>query len=157
MLHHANLAMGRQRHSKGEWCSHPCQVSLQLVTFSFAAQQDLCSLMLFSGHVNVLFGDEGVGFWGLVLTLWWSLSRWELLFAPFLLEEVQQGRLLCATESVPEAVGTKVSPRTLTWVLQLVFQLGMKPVCIVVVLLRQRLKAHSWKNKFPSKSGNTVG
>lgn len=62
MLNHANLAMGRQRHCKGEWCSCPCQVSLQLVMFNFAAQEDLCSLMLFSGSVNVLFGDEGVGF-----------------------------------------------------------------------------------------------
>lgn len=68
-----------------------------------------------------------------------------------------QGRLLCATKPVPEAVGTKVTPGTLTWVLLLVFQLGMKPVHISVVLLRQRLKAHSWKNKFPSKSGSLVG
>lgn len=68
-----------------------------------------------------------------------------------------QGRLVCATKPVPEAVGAKVTPGTLTWVLQLAFQLGMKPICIAVVLLRQRLKAYSWKNKFPSKSGNRVG
>lgn len=71
--------------------------------------------------------------------------------------EDEQGRLLRATEPVPEAVGTKDPPGTLTWVLQLVFQLGMKHVCIVLVLLRQRLKAHSWNNKFPSKSGSIVG
>lgn len=68
-----------------------------------------------------------------------------------------QGRLLCATKPVPEAVGTKVTPGTLTWVLQLVFRLGIKPVHISVVLLRQRLKARSWKNKFPSKCGSIVG
>lgn len=68
-----------------------------------------------------------------------------------------QGRLICATKPVPEAVGTKVTPGTLTWVLQLALQLGIKPVCIAVVLLRQRLKAYSWKNKFPSKAGNIVG
>lgn len=32
-----------------------------------------------------------------------------------------QGRLVCATKPVPEAVGTKVTPGTLTWVLQLAF------------------------------------
>lgn len=67
-----------------------------------------------------------------------------------------QGRLLCATKPVPEAVGTKVTPGTLTWVLQLVFQLGMKPVCTAVVLQRQRLKAYSWKNKVTNKSGSIV-
>lgn len=65
--------------------------------------------------------------------------------------------LLCATKPVPEATGTKVTPGTLTWVLQLVFQLGMEPVPIAVVLLGQRLKACSWKNKLPSKSASIVG
>lgn len=100
---------------------------------------------------------------GLEMELWVSegwccyghprgLCRWKMLFAPVLLE---MGRVMCH-QACPGAVGSKVTPGTLTWVLQSVFQLGMKPVHISVVLLRQRLTAYISENKSPSKSGSIV-
>lgn len=47
-------------------------------------------------------------------------------------------------QDCPEAIGTKVTPETLTCMSQLAFQLGMKLVFIAVVLLKQRLKARRY-------------
>lgn len=78
---------------KDDWCSHPCQVTCSQLCSGWQFSRTLCSLMLFSGSFNVHFDDEGMSFWGLVLLLtpWWSLPRWKLLFAAFLMEEMGRG------------------------------------------------------------------
>ena len=57
-------------------------------------------------------------------------------------------------QACPEAIGTKVTPGTMTYVSQLAFQLGMKLVFIAVVLSEAKIES---TEIFASELGRIVG